>query len=86
MPRSVRLADAFESRAAGIPCLVQVVSYYGGSPAVRSGPMAGPEEYAEADWVLLDRRGRRAEWLEKKLTQKDIERIDEEAVDYMRED
>jgi uncharacterized protein YutD len=57
-----------ESRVAGIPCIIDV------------------EEYEEGDWewAVLDRRGRYAEWLERKLTSADRSRIDEEIAEYFR--
>lgn len=83
MPKPIRSLGEFESHVSGIPCLVAVTSYYKGSPAIYSGPWAGPEEYPEADWIILDRRGYRAEWLERKITNADRSRIDEEAVEFM---
>lgn len=83
MVKLKRSLGEFESRVAGIPCRIAVVSYYQGSPTIWSGPLAGPEEPAEADWVILDRKGNVAKWLHNKLTDSDIERIDEEAVEYM---
>ena len=84
MSKPIRTIGEFESRVCGIPCVIGVVSYYKGSPAVYSGPWAGPEEDPEADWIIFDRRGYRAEWLEKKLTDEETQRINEEAVEFMR--
>lgn len=84
MSKPIRSLGEFESHVRGIPCVVSVTSYCPGSPAIYSGPWAGPEEYPEADWILFDRRGYRAEWLEKKLDDRETERINEEAVEFMR--
>jgi hypothetical protein len=71
-----------ETRIAGIPCLVQANVY------VQDGSYS---RNAASDWdyygwvdvedlVVLDRRGRPAPWLERKLTDKDIERIEGELI------
>lgn len=83
MVKKIRSIYEFESHVAGIPCIIAITGYYRGSPAVYSGPMAGPEESPEAEWRVLDRRGYLAPWLEKKLSSSDEERINEEAVEIM---
>lgn len=83
MTKKMRCVGEFESHVGGIPCIIAITSFYRGSPARHSGPLAGPEEHPEADWCVLDRRGYRAEWLERKLTDADRQRIDEEAVEFM---
>ena len=71
-----------ETRIAGIPCLVEANVY------VQHGSYS---RNAASDWdyygwvdvedlVVLDRRGRPAPWLERKLTDKDIERIEGELI------
>ena len=60
--------QAFEARVAGIPCGVRVTRYH---PPVESDP-GDPGDF---DYVLLDRRGRRARWLEKKVTDADEQRF-----------
>ena len=71
----------FDTQVCGIPCTVVIMAYHPYRRAVYSGDMCGPEEHPSAEWILLDRRGYRAGWLEDKLGCDDIERIDEEAVD-----
>jgi phosphoenolpyruvate synthase/pyruvate phosphate dikinase len=72
-----------ESRVAGIPCLIGVESYR------RVKPDYGSWEsdwdylgYTESDWQILDRKGRPAAWLERKLTEKEKQRILDEIVAY----
>ncbi len=74
-----------ESRVAGIPCVIGVTRYDCYSPASASGQpeLCSPACGGVGDWVVLDRRGRPAPWLEKKLTRDDIERIDDEIYDVM---
>jgi hypothetical protein len=69
-----------ETRIAGIPCLVQAdVSVQNGSY-----DWDAPSDWDYHGWmdigefVVLDRRGRRAPWLEAKMTAKDVERIEGE--------
>ena len=64
--------------ACGIPCRVEVLSY---QPATAHG-WYEEGDYEDADWILLDRRGRRAEWLERKLQDNplELERVHEEVI------
>jgi predicted glycoside hydrolase/deacetylase ChbG (UPF0249 family) len=79
-------AVRFKSDVGGIPCLIEVTRYV---PAVPDTGLHGrPEDYspgsdAEIDWNVLDRNGRRAEWLERKLSDVDYDRISEEAIAQM---
>jgi hypothetical protein len=51
-----------EHRVAGIPCLIGVIDYHG---------------YTECDWEILDRRGRPAPWLQRKVDAKEEDAINE---------
>ena len=51
-------------RAHGIPALANVTNYIPYTPATWYEPADGPE----VEWELLDRRGRPAPWLDRKLT------------------
>jgi hypothetical protein len=42
--------------------------------------------YTESEWVVLDRRGRPAAWLERKLTDAERSRIEQEVAETMAED
>jgi hypothetical protein len=42
--------------------------------------------YSECEWEVLDRNGRPAAWLERKLTDADRSRIDQEIEEAMTED
>jgi hypothetical protein len=65
----VSFLTVFDSRVAGIPCQIGVVNYE------RHAPMSAHEAhsdlefygYSEADYVVLDRRGRPAPWLQRKV-------------------
>lgn len=78
----------FETYVSGIPCIVRVLSYEPYVPAYTSGPPEScyPEEGSESEWEVLDMSGRRAPWLEKKLTDADIDRIEQEVIDHMEQE
>ena len=64
-----------EHRVAGIPCLIGVISY-------ETEPQTWDDPgYTEMEWDILDRRGRLAPWLERKVSAKDEASI-EEAIYY----
>ncbi|MBK1722816.1 hypothetical protein CKO23_11230 [Thiocystis violacea] len=72
------------ARVAGIPCLIGVESYRRQRPNHRTWSSDWDYQgYTDCDWRLLDRRGRIAEWLERKMGKKDKERIGEEIQSYM---
>jgi hypothetical protein len=68
-----------EARVAGIPCLIGVTSWWPYVPARTYGPPEDcyPEEGGYGDWEVLDRRGRPAPWLSKKLCSRDEQAIEE---------
>lgn len=74
-----------EDRVAGIPCLIGVTYW----KPFRLGRMFGPpelcypDEGGESEWEVLDRRGRPAPWLERKLTDAERGRIDMVVYEYM---
>jgi len=57
-----------ETRVAGIPCLIGVIDYVSVPGDSRADSDWDYYGYVESDWQLLDRRGRPAAWLERKLT------------------
>ena len=83
MPKKLRTIDEFNWRIAGIPCIVAVLYYHVGSPESSDGMLAGPKELPDADWVLFDTKGRRAEWLERKLTRDDKDEVLTEIIERM---
>ncbi len=87
MSRTHYIAE-IEHRIAGIPCLIGVTDYEGYSPAYVSGPPENcyPSEGGTGDFEILDRRGYRAKWLERKLTAKEEDLIQEAIFEYMEND
>lgn len=74
----------FDTTVAGIPCGVVVDSFRPGREAKLFGPPenCSPEEPAEADFILVDRKGYRARWLERRLTSADLIRIEDECIEH----
>ena len=64
-----------DTRIAGIPCRVRL-EYHPFYPSTRDTPEE-PEGYSVEE--VMDRRGRRADWLRAKMTEKDEDRIIEYA-------
>jgi len=81
--QTARTLPNIETTVSGIPCGVVLDNISSGHPA--RGPYYGrhgmtswgdPEDPPEVEWHLVDRRGYRAAWLEEKLTDDDLARID----------
>lgn len=72
-----------ETRIAGIPCIVETTYI----STVRANHRADSDwdytGYSELEWVVLDKRGRPAPWLQRKVTDEDEERIQEEIFNQM---
>ena len=78
--------SAMHTTISGIPCLVAVTYFYKQPPL---GPNCDSDwdcfGYTHIDFDVLDRRGRPAPWLERKLTDVERERIEAE-IEAMKED
>jgi hypothetical protein len=70
-----------ESRVAGIPCIIGVEEYQEGSGDYWCD--SDVDYYGYSEWVVCDRRGRPAPWLERKLTDSDRSRIESEIADQL---
>lgn len=71
----------FETKVAGIPCQCEVVFHSKASPMRITGTGFGdaePPELEDIEFDILDRRGRKAPWLSRKMTQADDYRLREE--------
>jgi hypothetical protein len=77
-----------ESTVAGIPCLIGVTEFSSvrGSYSYNAPSDMDYYGYTESDWEVLDRRGRPAAWLDRKLTDADRSRIEREIEEAMTED
>lgn len=84
--RSNRVYEAeIEHRIDGIPCIITVYNYEAYVPAYISGPPEDcyPAEGGCGDYDILDRRGYRAAWLERKVDARAEEDIQQAIFDYM---
>lgn len=72
-----------ETRIAGIPCLVEADVFVSkGSYSRNAASDWDYYGYAEVgEFTIMDRRGRPAPWLERKLTDKEIIRIESELME-----
>jgi hypothetical protein len=71
---------------AGIPCQVEL-TWIHSQPAL--GPMCDSDwdcyGYTDIEFDVLDRKGYKAPWLERKMTLADKQRIDEELLETLDE-
>ena len=74
-----------ESTVAGIPCLIGVTYFHKQEPDHRADSDWDYYGYTETEWEVLDSRGRKAEWLERKLTDSMRDDIEVEIAEYMKE-
>lgn len=77
----------YEIKICGIPAIARVTHYRPGDPGYTSGPpeRCYPPEPAELEWEVLDRRGRPAAWLARKMTDAERERIERELIQLLEE-
>ncbi len=73
-----------ESRISGIPCLIRVTHFESvrGSYSYNAASDWDYYGYTESEWEVLDRKGYKAAWLERKLSSKDESRIESEIAEY----
>lgn len=77
----------FSFRVCGIPCIVRVLDWEPYDPGRTSGPpeRCHPPEGGWAEFELLDKKGRRAEWLERKMGKNDHENVELAVMQFMSE-
>lgn len=70
-----------QTRISGIPARIEVLSFIPWRPARLYGhPDSWAPAEGEIEWVVCDSKGRRAHWLEKKLTPAERRRIEGELI------
>jgi hypothetical protein len=74
--------DTFKTRIAGIPCYIKV-THYREQPADKLALHSDWDYYGciEFEFIVLDRRGYKADWLKSKLTDVDIPNLISEYVE-----
>ena len=82
-PRRHYVAE-IDARVAGIPCLIGVTEYShtSGSYSYNAPSDHDYYGYTEVDFEVLDRRGRPAAWLERKLNKEERADIEYLISDY----
>ena len=80
--------EEIEARVAGIPCLIGVTHYHSvrGSYSRNAASDLDYHGYTEVEWEVLDRRGRRALWLERKMSDFERDEIDDLVNEKMKDD
>jgi hypothetical protein len=81
---TTRYVGEIETTVAGIPCIVAVTHYEGYVPAYTSGAPENcyPAEGGWGEYEILDRKGYRAAWLERKITDGVDREIQNEIFNY----
>lgn len=79
------LAGDFESTVSGIPCRIEVTEYtcVQGSYDYNADSDWDYQGYEDIGFDVLDRNGRAAPWLERKLTAADTARIEQEISTHL---
>ena len=69
----------------GIPCIINVTYYHHQKGSLSYNAPSDLDYYGftSIEFDVLDRKGYKAPWLERKLTEDEIERIEREIVSYM---
>lgn len=75
----------FPFRVCGIPCIVSVLDWEPYDPGQISGPpeRCYPPEGGWVEFELLDQKGRKAEWLERKMGAGEREDVELAAIQFM---
>lgn len=71
-------------RVCGIPCKIEVTHYRAGSMS-RNAP-SDVDYYGECEYIILDSRGRYAEWLERKMSDRDHDEVCDTIHEHMRKE
>jgi hypothetical protein len=80
----------FPSTISGIPCQIEVTRFHS-VPRWTGGAHTCPSDldfygYTEIEFRVLDRRGRPAAWLERKMSPAVVGRIEGDIAEQMRDD
>ena len=84
MARTNNYLAEIETTVCGIPCLIGVTEYDSvkGSYSYNAASDLDYYGYTDCDWEVLDRKGYKAAWLERKLSSKESERIYNEIENF----
>ena len=78
----------FSTTIASIPCQIDVTYFDPGEPECLYGHPDSwhPGTGAEIEFEVFDRRGYRAEWLERKITDAIRSEIEEQCIEHLQDD
>lgn len=84
---NTRYIAEIETTVCGIPCIIGVTDYEGYTPAYTSGAPENcyPAEGGYGEYDILDRKGYKAAWLERKITASVEDDIQSEIFNYFEE-
>lgn len=71
-----------ESRIQGIPCLIEILSFFKCAPCRWAD---NPDEYygyTDVEYTVLDRKGYTADWLARKMSKEDQWKIEAEIEEF----
>ena len=73
----------FDHRISGIPCIIRGTEYRRYRPEIVAGTVENSHQAdgGTAAWIVLDRKGRPAPWLERKLSDRGRYEIEEIIMD-----
>lgn len=76
-------SNVLDTTISGIPCKIGITNYFVQQPM---GMWADSADdcygYTELEYDILDRKGYQADWLARKVTSQDEDRISEEVAEY----
>lgn len=87
MELQIMTNTTISSKISGIPCRIQVTSFLYATPSRGNAFSVDSSDdyygYCDFEFVVLDRKGYRANWLAKKMTPADVSRIENEIMTQM---
>lgn len=86
MAKPTHYIAEIEHRVAGIPCIIGVTYFdsVDGSYNYHAASDVDYYGYTESEWEILDRKGYRAKWLERKLDDNENSDVEEAIAKYFK--
>jgi hypothetical protein len=87
MKTATQYIAEIETTVAGIPCIIGVTYYESvrGSYSYHAASDLDYHGYTDCEWEVLDRKGYKAAWLERKLTSSMRDRIEQEIQESLKD-
>ena len=78
------MIGTFETTIVGIPCQIAVESYYRQSPQGKWADSDWDADgYTEIEYEIRDRKGYKADWLAKKVTDRIADQLEQQIINWM---